>query len=92
MSADVNIDQSIIDEVDGMSDEELRLEMMKIQEKNAKRKALYQSEEFKAKRKAYFEENKDKLLAYRKRYQAKQKAILAKAKALGIDKEFEDVA
>lgn len=85
--AEVAIDQEILDEVDGMSEEDLKYELLKLKEKQEKRRALYSSEEFKAKRKLYFEENKDKLKAYRLRYQAKNKAILAKARELGLDKE-----
>ncbi|GAF74461.1 unnamed protein product, partial [marine sediment metagenome] len=50
--------------------------------------AYYQTENFKASRKAYMEKHKDKLKAYRMKYQARQKAMIARAKELGLDKEL----
>jgi hypothetical protein len=72
-----------------MDEESLKYELLKHKEQQEKRRALYSSEEFKAKRKAYFETHKDKLKAYRLRSNAKKKAILAKAKEMGLDKELE---
>jgi len=84
----LNIDPAILQEVGAMSEEELKFELLKLKERQEKRRALYQSDEFKQKRKAYFEQNKDKLKAYREKSNAKTKAILAKAKELGLDKEL----
>lgn len=48
------------------------------------RKAYNQSEKAKERRKNYYAANKDKIYEMHKKYHAKQKAILAKAKELGL--------
>jgi hypothetical protein len=57
------------------------------------RKAYNQSEKAKDRRKAYYEKNKDKIYASHKRYHAKQRALLAKAKEMGLlDEKKEEAA
>jgi hypothetical protein len=86
--AELQIDPEIMAEVESLTEEQLRYELMKHKEKQEARRAKWQSEEFKASRKEYFEKNKDKLKSYRLRYQARNKAILARAKELGLDLEL----
>lgn len=51
--------------------------------KNA-RKTYNQSERAKERRKAYYKANKEKIYASHKAYHAKQKALLARAKEMGL--------
>jgi hypothetical protein len=48
------------------------------------RKLYNKGEKAQARRKAYYEKNKEKIYASHKKYHAKQKAILAKARELGL--------
>jgi hypothetical protein len=91
MDLDQEVLQSLAQEVEDLDVEDLREELKRQIAADAKRKARQQeynkSPEAQERRKAYYEKTKEQRAAYRKRYNAKKKLMLQRAKELGIDKE-----
>lgn len=75
--------EDLANEVEELSEDDLRQELKKLVAADAKRKARQaeynKSPEASARRKEYYEKTKDQRVAYRKKYNAKKKMLLAKA-------------
>lgn len=75
--------RDIASEVEDLSEESLKEELKKLVAADTKRKQRQQeynkSPEAQARRKEYYEKTKDQRTAYRKKYNAKKKMMLAKA-------------
>ncbi len=88
MNLDEDILQGLAAEIEGLSEAELRSELQQIQAADSKRKARQleynASPEALERRKAYYERTKEQRVEYRKKYNARKKLILQKAKEAGI--------
>jgi hypothetical protein len=90
---DKEVIAALSEEVEDLSEDVLREELKKLMAQDAKRKvrqAEYnKSPEAQMKRKEYYEKTKDKRAEYRKKYNARKRLMLQRAKDLGLDKEVE---
>lgn len=88
MNLDEDILQGIAEEIDGLSESELRNELQQIQTAEVKRKARQEeynaTPEAQARRKEYYERTADQRKEYRRKYNARKKLILQKAAEAGI--------